>query len=188
MIGAAEIARAIRGAFRLLRLDPRGLDDFDATLEGFWRSFTAAFLTAPAYAVLVVLEFSAKAGETGEIDWFRVFAVRGIAFVIGWVAFPLVMHTLAQAMGRSGAYFRFMVAYNWASVPQMILYLPVELARSAWPEPAAPFALIALAAILFYQWFIARTALAVSGLLAGGVVAVDVVLSLAIAAVADALI
>ena len=187
MIPAAEVARALHGAFRLLRLDPRGLDAFDATLEGFWRSFYAAVLTAPAYALLVVLEFSEKVPDSGEIDWARIFAVRGIAFVMGWVAFPLVMHSLTQAMGRSGAYFRFMVAYNWSSVPQIALYLPVAIARNLWPEPAEPFALIVFVAILFYQWFIARTALAVSALLAGAVIAVDVMLSLAIAGIADAM-
>jgi hypothetical protein len=187
MIGAAEFARALRGAFRLLRLDPRGLDEFDATVEGFWRSFTAAVLTAPAYAVLVVLEFSEKATESGEIDWVRIFAVRGIAFVMGWVAFPLAMHALTQAMGRGGAYFRFMVAYNWASIPQIAIYLPMAIARNLWPEPAAPFALIAFIAILVYQYFIARTALSVSPIVAAGVIAVDIILSLAIARVADSM-
>jgi hypothetical protein len=47
--------------------------------------------------------------------------------------------------------------------------------------------LIVFVAILFYQWFIARTALAVSALLAGAVIAVDVMLSLAIAGIADAM-
>lgn len=187
MIGAAELARALRGSFRLLRLDPRGLDEFDATLEGFWHSFTAAVLTAPVYALLVVIESSDSVPDSGEIDWIRIFAVRGIAYVTGWVAFPLVMHSLVQTMGRGGAYFRFMVAYNWASIPQIMLYLPVELARAAWPEPTAPFALIAFAAVLFYQWFIARTALAVSAMVAVGVVAVDVLISLAIAAISDAM-
>lgn len=184
MIGVADVARALRGAFRLLRLDSRGLDAFDATLDGFWRSFTAAALTAPAFAILVVLEAPEGAGDADAIDWGRVFAVRAIAYVVGWVAFPLVMHSLVRAMGRGAVYFRYMVAYNWASVPQMMIFLPVELARAAWPEMMEPFTVIAFAAVLFYQWFIARTALAVSGLVAGGVVAVDVLLSLAITGIA----
>jgi hypothetical protein len=50
----AEIQRALQGAWLLARGDTRGMGLFDLSVEGFWRSFAAALLAAPAY-VLVLL-------------------------------------------------------------------------------------------------------------------------------------
>ena len=37
---------------------------FNLTVEGFWRSFFAAVLVAPAYAILVGMQLSAEAEDS----------------------------------------------------------------------------------------------------------------------------
>ena len=46
-----EVLGALYGAYRLARIDPAGMTYFNLSFEGFWRSFFAAVLVAPAYAV-----------------------------------------------------------------------------------------------------------------------------------------
>ena len=60
-----EIAYAFYGAWRLAHLDASGLKYFDTSLDGFWKSFFAAVLVAPAYALIVVTEITGPGvGET----------------------------------------------------------------------------------------------------------------------------
>ena len=42
-----SVIRSIYGAWRLALLDPSGLNWFDVSIEGFWRSFFAAAIVAP---------------------------------------------------------------------------------------------------------------------------------------------
>lgn len=52
----SEIATALYGAYRLARLDPQGMQYFDLSIGGFWRSFFAAVLMAPFFALLILLQ------------------------------------------------------------------------------------------------------------------------------------
>ena len=61
--------------------------------------------------------------ETPIAGPLRVFLVESIAYVIGWVAFPLAMVYVARALGREKRYVNYIVAFNWAQVPQVLLFL-----------------------------------------------------------------
>ena len=50
-----EIGRSLYGAWRLLLLDPTGVQWFELSIAGFWRSFFAAALIAPVYVIMVVI-------------------------------------------------------------------------------------------------------------------------------------
>ena len=52
---AGETLRALYGAYRLARLDAGGMAYFDSSIGGFWRSFFAAVLVVPFYALLLVM-------------------------------------------------------------------------------------------------------------------------------------
>jgi len=191
MIPAQAVVQGLYGAYRLARLDPRGMSYLDRSIEGFWRSFFAAVVAAPAFVLLVVLETIAASTPEAETDWARVVLVEGIAYAIGWVAFPLAMFYVAEAIGRGGAYVGFVVAYNWAAVLQTAAYLLVAALTSggALPPPLGDLLSLALIlAILAYQWFIARTALNLGAHGAIGIVALDVVISLIITGVARAMV
>jgi hypothetical protein len=166
-----EIARAVYGAWRLAHLDTAGMNFFDRSVEGFWKSFFAAVLVLPGYALLLMMH--ATGGEDYSAGPARILAVESLTYVIAWVAFPLVMFYLTQNIGRSGEYIGFIVAYNWAQVIEIAAYLPVKAVTAGHllPDPVGGFLSMAVhIVVLAYEWFIARTALRISGPGAAGIV------------------
>ena len=181
---ARDILAALYGAYRLARFDVSGLKYFDASNAGFWRSFFAAVLIAPFYFALLNLRFA----ELSEVPAIRFFALEFIAYVIAWVAFPLIMASLVREIGREVNYVRFIVAYNWSAVLQNGLFLPIEFLVLAGVLPvdaANLLGLMAIAVIVVYIWFVTRTALDVTGAMAAGIVGVDFILSVLINTIAS---
>ncbi len=188
MISLNEVVRSLYGAYRLARLDALGLDFFNPTVAGFWRSFFAAVLVSPLYIVLVLIRY----GDLWErVPLFRFLAIETIAYVIAWVAFPVIMATVTKSIDRERHFIRFIVAYNWAGVLQNALYLPIVIFGSAGllaATGANTLALLAISLIIVYTWFITRTALDVTGAQAAGIVGLDFLISIFINAVANGMI
>ena len=185
MLSLAEIGPAIYGAWRLALFDPGGMRHFDRSLHGFWRSFQAAILALPLYALLIWIHL---AGMHVGGGWPRVLLGEGIAYVIGWVAFPLAFYYVAPIIDRTDHYLGFIVAYNWTSLIQLAILLPAYGIAALGILPAglgSAVADVAEIATLVYEWYVIRTALQVPGLGAAGVLLMDVVLSLVIQTLAD---
>ena len=185
MLSLAEIGPALYGAWRLARFDVNGMTYFDRSLEGFWRSFRVALLAAPLTALLIALDLSTR--KTGA-GWFRILAGESIAYVIGWVAFPLLAFYLTEAIGRRAQYLGFIVAYNWSALIQLAIFLPAAaIAHAGILSTGLAQVLVAgaEAAVLIYEWFVARTALNLSSLGAAGIVLIDVILSFVISDAGD---
>jgi hypothetical protein len=188
MLTLAEIGPGFYGAWRLALFDPSGMRYFDRSLRGFWRSFMVAILAAVPTALLIWLHLSGLRVDAGPP---RILAAETIFYVIGWVAFPLVMFYVVPIIDRVDHYLGFIVAYNWASLIQLLVLLPAYgLAASQMLPPGASQALsfAAWGAILVYEWFVVRTALALPGLAAAGIVLLDVILSLIVDGLADAMV
>ncbi len=177
MPGALEITRALYGAWRLARLDRTGMTWFEASPEGFWRSFFAFAIVAPGYVVLMLIEPSKVAVAASAP---RILVVESISYVAQIVAYPLAMLYLCRAYGRWDRYIGFIVAHNWSEVLKMALLVPTTLLAVS---QAAPLGIhwAAYIAVLFYQWFITRTALEVPGIIAAGAVLLKIVIELVIA-------
>lgn len=174
----AEIAKALYGAWRLARFDARGLEYFDRTLDGFWKSFFAAAIAAPAHLGLLVL-----AGGDSPVMIGGLFGLMREAaiYVISWLAFPLVMVYVTRYLDREERYFDYIVPYNWAGVLQIAAFLLVSALAvgGVIPEDLAGFVtMAAFAAILVYQWYIARTGLGIATGAAIAVVFFDMVVGL----------
>ena len=178
MAPLSEIIRSLYGTLRLARGDTGGMAFFNATEQGFWRSFTAAILIAPLFAMLLMVRYSVN---DSTVPLLRFSAVETIAYVVSWVAFPLLLFHLTDILGIGQRYIRYIVAYNWASVIQNLLYLPFALLVEAHLLEGAGSSFIGfllLGLVLFYTWFVTRTALEISNLLAAGLVTIDLVLSI----------
>lgn len=174
----AEIAKALYGAWRLARFDARGLEYFDRSLNGFWKSFFAAAIAAPAHFGLLAL-----AGGEAPVVLDGLFGLLREAsiYVISWLAFPLIMVYVTRHLDREERYFDYIVPYNWAGVLQIFLFLLVSALAvgGVLPEGLAGFAtMAAFVAILAYQWFIARTGLGIGAGAAIAVVFFDMVVGL----------
>lgn len=184
---AGHVIAALVGAFRLLRFDASGFGYFDRTIDGFWRSFFCAALILPAYALLVALNM-----DDAEFakPFYRIVLIKGVAYVIGWVAFPLAMVFLADVFGRAEKYVGYIVAYNWSSAPQVALMLLAALIGTSDLLPSAMQTGLHLGAMLYLlavQWFVARRALDLGPGAALLIVALDFFLSFFIAGVASAM-
>jgi hypothetical protein len=182
---ARETVYSIFGAYRLAMLDKSGLSYLDRSPEGAIRSFHAALIVLPAYAVLVVLRLW---DVLPEVSLLRFITVEGLAYVISWTAFPLAMFHIAGLLDRSARYFDFLSAYNWSSVIQMGLYLPVVAIADSGLVPEGlgeGLVLVVTMLVLMYQWFIARTTLDINGGSAAGVVLLDMILAVFITGTAD---
>jgi len=174
----AEIAKALYGAWRLARFDARGLEFFDRSLDGFWKSFFAAAIAAPAHFGLLAL-----AGGDSPVVVAGLFGLMREAaiYAISWLAFPLVMVYVTRYLDREERFLDYMVPYNWAGVLQIVVFLLVSALAVGGliPEGLAGFAtMAAFVAILVYQWFIARTGLGIGAGAAVAVVFFDMVVGL----------
>jgi hypothetical protein len=188
MLTVRETALALTGVWQLAHFDPQGMAFFDKSVEGFWRSFRVAVVVAPAYALLAALHFLETPVEAGLL---RLLLVEAIAYVTSWVAFPLAAYYASQMIDRNAEYVGYIVAYNWATILRIGVYLPVTLLATGRVLPGglgSVLLLLVTLAILIFDWFIARTALRVGGLAASGVVALDVAISLLIRSTADGMV
>ncbi len=185
MLTSREVMAALYGAYRLARRDPRGLSFFEDSETAFWRSFGAAVIIAPLYAVFLVVAF---ASEDMAVSGARFGFVEAISYVIGWTAFPLAAFYLCQILDCERRFVRYIVAYNWSAVlwnPPQILVALLSMSGAVSPGTGQFLGFVALMLILAYTWFIARTALDIGGIAAVGVVMVDLVLSVLVQALTD---
>jgi hypothetical protein len=183
-----EVQLAIGGALKLARGDRRGLGFFDISIDGFWRSFRAALMCYPFYLVLLSFRVAAPYWEASGVP--RIVVVETIGYAISWVAFPLLVMPLARWLGREDRFLAFMVAYNWCQVPQTLLFviLGADAATGLFSAEFAQVAEFAAAvAVLVYEWYIARVALAVSPAQAVPVVLLDLLLGTLLGQVTTAL-
>ncbi len=188
MVTLNDMASAIYGAYRLARADTGGMAFFERSPAGAVKSFFAAVVVLPAYALFQAFHYW---GQLGEIGLSKVVAIEGLIYVIGWTAFPVIMISVTRWIDRQERYVDFLVAYNWSSVIQTAVLLPVVIIAEtgALPEPLIAIAgLVLKLAVLVYLWFVVKTALNIAGPLAAGLVFADYVLSLIILGVSDGLI
>ena len=178
-----DIVYGIYGAWRLARLDQGAMSHFERTVEGFWKSFFAAVIVAPGYALILVFELSHFETEAGGL---RIILVELCAYVIGWTAFPLAVHYLCGVIDKREAFIGYIVAFNWSKVIQMAVFLPtIGLVASGIMSEDSGWLLRWIVSILIlgYEWFVTKTALAVRPMGAAGFVALDFVIDLIIHAI-----
>ena len=180
MITPGEISRAVFGAWNLARFNANGITLFDNTAEAFWRSFWAAAIVLPAYAILVSLRFS---GGTIGVGAGTAFYVHCVSYAIEWLAFPFAAYYAAEMFNRGQWYCRYIVAFNWSAVLQTTLLLVVGLIaiKGLIPPIVGYWAtVIVLIFVLTYKGFIAYTALQSGWAGAAGIVFMDFCLDLII--------
>jgi|tagenome__1003787_1003787.scaffolds.fasta_scaffold20498698_2 hypothetical protein len=178
-----EIVRSVQAALLLARGETRGMALLDLSVDGFWRSFAAAVIVAPAY-LLVLLDQYRLLGWPEHV-WGTV-AAETTSYLLGWVSFPLAAIPLTRLLGLSGRYVPLVIANNWSTVVQVALYTTVVLVGMILPPELRTTALFAATiAVLAYQWFVIRTALATTGATALGLVVIDVLLSITTSRILD---
>ena len=182
MITQAELTAGLAGAWRLARRDRGGMARFDVSPHGFWMSFWALALAAPADILLDGFS-GAFAGPRGPVAGL---VIQVIAAIIDAVAFPLVMASVAEQMGRKDHYVRFIVANNWAALLRMGLLFPVALLAQV--NPAFGAVVVAMMIVLMvYEAYVAHVALEIGIAAAAGIVLLDLILDTMVAIASKAM-
>jgi hypothetical protein len=172
----AEIRRSVEAAWLLARGETRAMALFDVSLEGFWKSFAAALLVAPAYAIVLLDQYRLVGWPEHVVG---TMLAEAVSFAVGWVAFPIVTIFLTRLLGLGARYVPLIVANNWSAVVQVAPYTTVVIVGTVLPTELRTLALfVATLAVLTYQWFVIRTALQTTSATAFGFVVVDILVSL----------
>ena len=174
----AEVGRAIYGAWRLMLFDAGGMAYLDTSIDGFWRSFFAAVVVAPAYVVFVVTGLTTADAEAVDPAWAAL--VKGGTYLMSWVVFPAAAVFVTRLLGVTGRYIPLIVAYNWSNVPPLLILLPAAMLTASGSGIGETIGTLALLFILVYEWFVVRVALGVAAFTAVGIVVLDVLLGLII--------
>ena len=175
-----NIILGMTGAIRVVRLDARGFDIFGNTSKDFWHSFLGAALLAPIFCLYLAVRYLNSPSEGSFLIFI---SSQMLAYSIAWLAFPLIMLYLAPVLQRNNQIVGYLVAYNWVSVIQNGIYLPVVILgiTGIFPETFTNFlAMAALMWILGMSLFVARKALQVSFATAVGIVVMDLLLGILI--------
>ncbi len=187
MLTFSEIRSALTGSFLLAKRDVRGLQFFDVTIDGFWRSFLVVILIVPFY-VLYAMQETEIAHEIhlqGNVPATNAGFVAARIALLGleWVIFPIAMIYVTRLLGLWPKYIAFIAIYNWTS-----LFISLALAPAAMlyftgmvsAQMTATINLFTILFILYFRWYIARTILETAATTATLIVAFDLVLSLLI--------
>jgi len=182
VISQLEVLRSLFGAWRLLRLDPGGMQYFERTPDGALRSFFAAVIVLPLFLAFQVDVLGDLIAQRGII---AVAVIEALFYVIRWTIFPVLMITLLSLFGVREKFIDFLVAYNWANVLHALFYLPaffLQWFTNAPEQVIEAASLSALALALGYSWFVVKTATGLSGMVVVGLVVMDLVVAIIIAA------
>jgi hypothetical protein len=144
MLSTDETYASLAGAWRLMFGKADGLRLLDLSADGFWNSFFAIVVAAPA----LIVGWVGIANEIGDPDAFagRLGMLIRLATVdLGSWVLPLVALALvAPRAGIGGRFVHYVVASNWASAIIAWLMLPSALLRLFLPSSSEVTSLLSL--------------------------------------------
>ncbi len=147
-----EVFSSLYGAYRLAWFDASGMNYFNISVEGFWRSFFVAVLMAPIFILSIGQDVMTPEG--GFSFW--VLIVHLSVYGISWVIFPLVAFFVTDLLSLGHRFTALVVAVNWTSVLTFGLLTIVALVQ----QSIADLVLMAITTgLIVYHWFVIKTAL-----------------------------
>ncbi|TIL81775.1 MAG: transporter, partial [Mesorhizobium sp.] len=134
MLSSDETYASLNGAWRLMLGKADGLRQFDLSADGFWNSFFAIVVAAPA----LIVGWVGLANEIGDPNAFAgrfSMLIRLATVDIGVWVLPLVgLALVAPRAGIGGRFVHYVVASNWASAIIAWMMLPAALIRLFLPS------------------------------------------------------
>ena len=186
MTWISEAHQSIVGSLRLAVMDEGGFDNFNLTVEGFWRSFSAIIILAPLYLYAQDLQATIEVAESTGIDETETtfsLATATFELLLQWIAWPLAMAVIARYAGLVNGYLRYITVYNWSSIlVGAVQVLPIFLyvQGGVLADLGSILLMAGLAVVIYYRWYIAYRAFDTSGSVASALVLADLVLSFSI--------
>jgi hypothetical protein len=170
-----EAKQSIRGVVRIAKLDPDALEDFNLSIEGYWRSFFAALLLLPLFVIAEMQ--TGNTGVAAKVTVERRVLIEAINYPLAWALWPLLSFYLVKGLGREDKY----LAYITGSM----LLLTILLGLIA-PGSGGLLLLMLYVLILVYECWIARSILGVPWLQAAGIETLIFMLAVLLGTMKDA--
>lgn len=169
MTPMASAAAGMRGALLLARGRAEGMKVVEPGALGALHSFWAM-----AACLLILSLLPLADGEAGFLP------ASLAAYGVGWLAFAVLSHRIAGALGAGERWFEFITVWNWCSVVQQGLVAAGNLpALLGAPDPASAAAvLVVVGWAIWLEWYATRVALGIGGLAAAAFVLLDYAISL----------
>ncbi|MFA6153912.1 transporter [Mesorhizobium sp.] len=135
MLSAEETQASLIGAWRLMLGKVDGLRLLDLSADGFWNSFFAIVVAAPA----LIVGWVGTANQIGDPNAFagRLGMLIRLATVdlSSWMLPLLALALVAPRVGIGDRFVHYVVASNWASAITAWIMLPSALIQLVLPPP-----------------------------------------------------
>ncbi|MES0094177.1 transporter [Mesorhizobium sp. M0030] len=183
MLSVDETSSSLNGAWRLMLGKADGLRLLDLSADGFWNSFFAIVVAAPA----MIVGWVGTANEIGDPNAFagRLGILIRLATVdLGSWLLPLfVLALVASRAGIGDRFVHYVVASNWASAITAWMLLPSALIRLFLPSgnPVAELVWLVLVVLsLVLTWRMTNASIGKGAAVGSAVFAGMLVVSLAV--------
>jgi len=180
MIPLSEILKSTAGAWGLLHRRPEAVNQFNLSLEGFWRSFQIHILLAPLhFGILIMLGQSLDPELTGGKG--TTFLGAAVIYTAHLASFPILMIFLARHLQLAHNYVPYIIVQNWAGVVEFLIYSVIVVLIYAGLFSSTTFAfagLILMILFVMYEWYVTTQVLEASSFVAAGLVVVKTLLTL----------
>ena len=137
-LAADDVARSLKGSWRLLRQESEAIAELDLSRDGFWRSFLAFALMLPAtIAILAALRLAlGLSNQNGLFSHPELVAAVVTAQVISVLAIPALLIAIAPQLARTPRFTGFVIAWNWAGVVSAsLMAVPAAVFAIGWSYP-----------------------------------------------------
>ena len=192
MPSAQEIIAALTGSVKVAQRDPDALRYFDLSADAFWRSFTAIFYALPFYLVFITAGW--RMGQEAGValaSSLPAYALSELfAYASLWALYPLAIAGLTRTTGLTRNFAPYVIVYNWSSLLSAAFMVPPYIFYSLGLVDvggASLFIFFLFISVLAYRWILATQVLKTNGLIATGIVALDVGLSVLLAQLLQAM-
>lgn len=173
-----EIANSLYGTLMLARQDKGGVEWLDGSVSGFWKSFFAAVLLAPFYALML---WMARYSAMPEADMTAVILIEAVSYVGAWLFWPVIASEICRYLDPSMDCRKYIVGCNWSEIWIMLVRLPlvtIGISGLLGEGSYAMFSLIMMIAVLYYRYVIARDTLPAATPVAVGLAIADMMVGL----------
>jgi len=167
------IVHSLMAAWGMIKINPKAMDYFDLSSDGFWKSFWAIAVMLPVFILSIIYGAQAE----GRLP----VATEVIFFFITLPLTAVVMYYFTRFMKIGTNYPSMIIASNWITAINYNILVVAGLIMNLL-APENKMSLIVIYLLSFYfgvyvVWFMYKTSLKISGFLAAGVLLFDILFS-----------
>lgn len=184
-LAADDVTRSLSASWRLMSAGAKALPDLDLSRDGFWRSYLALLLLAPAMIAMLAAErvLAGLSNAAGLFDAPLLLAAVVAAQLLAILALPMLLVGLAPALRHSPRFTSFIIAWNWAGiVSASLMAIPAAVFALGWSNPGiATIQCLAFASIVVrLRYCVAHAAFGAESRVAGAIACASVLADYAV--------